>query len=63
MSCSFGKIELSDLMKPGKKVISLKGGEPDKIIEINKDDIRTKRTGFSYIVKKNVKRHHNLIII
>lgn len=56
MSCSFGVIDLKDLLEPGRKSVTLKGGEPYKVLDIKDDDVRTKRTGFGYIVKKISKK-------
>lgn len=51
MSCSYGLIPLTNLLSNGSKSILLQGGEPDKIVKINPDDIRTNRTGFSLLKK------------
>lgn len=43
MSCSYGKIQLLELLNTEKKtkfIVPLKGGEPDKTLEINVNSLK-----------------------
>jgi hypothetical protein len=52
MSCSYGVILVSNLLKGSStKTILLSGGEPAKTLEIRKEDVRTHREGWRNLIK------------
>jgi hypothetical protein len=46
-SCGWSSIELKDLMKSSEMKLQIKGGVPNKKDDINKTDIRTRRSGWA----------------
>ena len=56
MSSGWTKIEVTTLRTAGSHVLSLSGGSPKKMQNINDTDVRTKREGWRFIVKKITKK-------
>ena len=51
MSCGYGLVRLNDLTKSGSLLCPLQGGEPNKLVNIDKTDVRTNREGWRAVVK------------
>jgi hypothetical protein len=52
LSCCHGEVSLLDIFQSnGKKTLELKGGAPNKVLSIDKKDIRTNRTGWRTMIK------------
>ena len=51
MSCCYGMLSLSELLEKGVATVQMIGGEPSKPIMIQKEDLRTERSGWQYIAK------------
>ena len=56
MSSGWTKIEVTKLGTPQTLSLSLNGGTPKKMTSINEMDVRTKREGWRYVVKKISKK-------